>query len=133
MNMAVDKAYNWTQTIVQLKLGYVNNGGTIDLVHAMISGDDNKIYIAKVDEATKTLTAAGTWALVRRRILTLHLIRRSAVFHVIPRYYHLTLSFSIRTIRYMEQSPQSVLATTTLMPSANSFHSLRFYAMDFSA
>ncbi|KAH7050540.1 hypothetical protein BKA57DRAFT_458986 [Linnemannia elongata] len=63
MNMAVDKAYNWTETIVQHKLGYVNNGGTTDLVHAMISGDDNKIYIAKVDEATKTLTATGTWAL----------------------------------------------------------------------
>ncbi|KAF9285895.1 hypothetical protein BGZ88_009354 [Linnemannia elongata] len=63
MKMAVDKAYNWTETIVQHKLGYVNNGGTTDLVHAMISGDDNKIYIAKVDEITKALTAAGTWAL----------------------------------------------------------------------
>ncbi|KAF9332124.1 hypothetical protein BGZ91_011829 [Linnemannia elongata] len=59
MNMAVDKAYNWTETIVQHKLGYVNNGGTTDLVHAMISDDDNKIYIAKVDEATMAQVPAA--------------------------------------------------------------------------
>ncbi|KAG0065137.1 hypothetical protein BGZ89_008580 [Linnemannia elongata] len=63
MNVTIDQAYNWTGSTNKHTLGYVNNGVTTDLVHAVISGDGNNIYVAKVDESTKTLTAAGNWAL----------------------------------------------------------------------
>ncbi|KAF8936753.1 hypothetical protein BGZ47_009358 [Haplosporangium gracile] len=63
MDMAIDRAYDWTETGAQHKLGYVNNGVTTELVHSVLSIDSSKIYLAKVDEATKTLTAAGNWAL----------------------------------------------------------------------
>ncbi|KAK3808807.1 MAG: hypothetical protein JOS17DRAFT_545002, partial [Linnemannia elongata] len=63
MNITIDSAYNWTGASAQHTLGYVNNGLTTDLVHTAISPDENKIYVAKVNEATKSLTAAGTWAL----------------------------------------------------------------------
>ncbi|KAF9146015.1 hypothetical protein BGX30_005111 [Mortierella sp. GBA39] len=63
MNVTIDKAYNWAGTSSQHILGYVNNGGTTDLVHTVLSGNENTIYVAKVDEATKILTAAGTWVL----------------------------------------------------------------------
>ncbi|KAK5822327.1 hypothetical protein F5H01DRAFT_410631 [Linnemannia elongata] len=63
MNVTIDLAYNWTGSTNKHTLGYVNNGVTTDLVHTVISGDGNNIYVAKVDESTKTLTAAGNWAL----------------------------------------------------------------------
>ncbi|KAF9153496.1 hypothetical protein BG015_003276 [Linnemannia schmuckeri] len=63
INMTIDRAYNWTESDAQHKLGYVNNGVTTELVHSVLSKDGSKIYLAKVDEATKTLTAAGNWAL----------------------------------------------------------------------
>ncbi|KAG9069784.1 hypothetical protein KI688_009109 [Linnemannia hyalina] len=63
MNVTIDKAYNWAVTSAQHILRYVNNGGTTDLVHTVLSSNENTIYVAKVDEATKILTAAGTWVL----------------------------------------------------------------------
>ncbi|KAK3819388.1 MAG: hypothetical protein JOS17DRAFT_756330 [Linnemannia elongata] len=63
MNLTIDRAYNWTESDRQHKLGYVNNGVITELVHSVLSSDGSKIYLAKVDETTKTLTAAGNWAL----------------------------------------------------------------------
>ncbi|KAF9537643.1 hypothetical protein EC957_007850 [Mortierella hygrophila] len=63
MNVTIDKTYNWAGTSAQHTLGYVNNGGTTDLVHTVLSSNENTIYLAKVDESTKILTAAGTWVL----------------------------------------------------------------------
>lgn len=126
MNVTIDLAYNWTGSTNKHTLGYVNNGVTTDLVHTVISGDGNNIYVAKVDESTKTLTAAGNWALVSLRILTLRLIRRSPVVCVAPRYYYLTLSLSTRTKRYMEKSSQWVLVTTISILSA---HTLRTWVV----
>lgn len=69
MNITIDNAYNWTEAFDDHKLGYVNTGVTSDLIHTVLNRSENKIYLAKVDETIKTLTAAGNWAMVSLPIL----------------------------------------------------------------
>ncbi|KAK3830380.1 MAG: hypothetical protein J3R72DRAFT_456062 [Linnemannia gamsii] len=64
----VDKAYNWTIDYRVQTLGYVSNvvnGAGPVLVHSFVSNSSNTVHLATVDDATKTLNAAGTWLLSR--------------------------------------------------------------------
>ncbi|KAG0203708.1 hypothetical protein BGX33_008955, partial [Mortierella sp. NVP41] len=63
MNITIDNAYSWTGDFKQHISGYINSRGTSLLVHAFLSEKSNTVHIASVNEATKTLTAAGVWDL----------------------------------------------------------------------
>ncbi|KAG0280576.1 hypothetical protein BGZ96_001516 [Linnemannia gamsii] len=59
MNMTVDRAHELTRSSTLHSLGYVNN----ELVHVLLNKAGNGINLAKVDEATKTLTSVGKWSM----------------------------------------------------------------------
>lgn len=63
-NLTIDAAYNWTEAFTKQSLGYVTSGASTILVHSLLSESGDKIYVASLNEGTKTLTAAGAWALV---------------------------------------------------------------------
>lgn len=60
MNVTVDRAHELTSSSTVHRLGYVNN----ELVHVLLNEGANRINLAKVDEATKTLTSVGKWSMV---------------------------------------------------------------------
>ncbi|KAF9092843.1 hypothetical protein BGX23_003876 [Mortierella sp. AD031] len=61
MNITVDPSYAWSKDYTNQVLGYVSNGASNVLIHAVLDKANNTIYVASVNEATKTLTAAGLW------------------------------------------------------------------------
>ncbi|KAG0280577.1 hypothetical protein BGZ96_001517 [Linnemannia gamsii] len=63
MNITIDNAYNWKGLFDEHKLEYANTGATSDLIHTVLNKNTNTIYLAKVDDTTKTLTAAGNWTM----------------------------------------------------------------------
>lgn len=69
MNIAVDPSYNFTEAPRKQSLGYANIGGSNVLVHASLAKKNNTVYLATVDDATKSLMSAAFWKLVSHSLV----------------------------------------------------------------
>ncbi|KAF9907037.1 hypothetical protein EC991_011341 [Linnemannia zychae] len=61
--ITIDPAHKTMGSSNKPALGYVNNGGSKVLVHALLTFGNNTISLATVNESTNTLTAFGFWEL----------------------------------------------------------------------